>query len=161
MRSPSNQRRVPSAQDLLFCALSVAGLLGCGEEAGAPPSINAELRQSIKQNLTRLGAKVTAEVPEGLYVSLRNTHVEVLELGGVVESVPRTRQDVVDFGQVNVALAKGFLDGGELPAFQQWLRHALSPRGPNVNHAEYSRYELNMSRAPLRVVFSPRASAVE
>jgi hypothetical protein len=146
---------------LLSCALGVVPLLGCGEEAASPPSINAELRQSIKQNLTRLGAKVTAEVPEGLYVSLRNTHVEVLELGGVVESVPRTQQDVLDFGRVNEALARGFLDNGELPAFQQWLREALSPRGPNVNRSEYSRYELSMSKAPLRVVFSPRAPAVQ
>ena len=138
-------------------ALATAVLIGCGEEAAGPPPISAELRQSIKQNLTEMGAKITAEEPAGLYASLRNTHVEVLESGGVVEGYPRSRQDYQDFGLVNEAIAKGFLESEEFSAFQQWLRQALSPASPGADRAEYARYEASVSRAPLRVVFTQRA----
>ena len=146
---------------LVSQTLALVMLLGCSEAPVGPPSISAELRQSIKQDLITLGAKVTAEDSAGLYASLRNTHVEVQPSGGVIESAPRSRQDLQDFGKVNEAVAKEFLDAGEFAAFQQWLKTAMSPASPNAVRTEYARLQLNMSRTPLRVVFSQRAPVVE
>jgi hypothetical protein len=129
-------------------------LLGCGAEATGPPSITPEQRQSIKQNLAQLQARVTAEVPEGLYVSLRNTHLEVLEGGGAIECIPRTRRDIQDFGVASEAVAKAFLETAEFEAFKQWLREALSPNTPSPRRGEYGPLTLTLSRAPLRLVFS-------
>ena len=70
----------------------------------------------MRQNLLRLGAQVTADIPEGLYLSLRNTHIEIRDLGGVVEGSRRTRNDIRDFYLVNEAIAKCFADPGELAA---------------------------------------------
>jgi hypothetical protein len=140
-------------------SFAVIVFVGCREEAPGPPAISTEVRQLIKQNLTQLGAKITAEEPEGLYASLRNTHVELLESGGVVEGYPRNRQDFQDFALINEAIAKGFLASDEFNAFQQWLRHALSPASPGAERVEYARYEASVSRAPLRIVFSQRAPA--
>jgi hypothetical protein len=136
-------------------------MAGCSEPVAGPPPISAEQRQAIKQNLEQLGAKITAEDPQGLYASLRNTHVQVLESGGVVEAMPRTRRDLQDFGLVNEAVAKGFLESDEISQFQQWLRAALSPSSPSADRAEYVRYQLSVSREPLRVVFSQKTPAVE
>lgn len=144
-----------------FVVVALALATGCSEPLAAPLPISAEQRQSIKQNLTQLGAKITAEDQYGLYASLRNTHVQVLESGGVVEGVPRTRRDYQDFGLVNEAVAKGFLADQEFPQFQQWLRGALSPASPGANRAEFSLYLISISREPLRVVFSQRTPAIE
>ncbi len=134
-------------------------LIGCGRDAAGPPAISTDIRQSIKQNLAQLGAKITGDEPAGLYASLRNTHVEVLDSGGVVEGYPQSRQDFQDFGLVNEAIAKGFLASDEFGAFQQWLRQALSPASSGAARVEYARYEASVSRAPLRLVFSQRAAA--
>lgn len=165
-RRPSHRRSRPRGTSAVvaitaICSALLPLCLGCGAEESPPPSVEAEQRQAIKRNLIKLGAKVTAEQPEALYASLRNTHVQVLASGGVVESSPRTRQDYQDFGYVNEAVAREFLDEGEFTAFQQWLRQQLSPAGPGAGRAEYGRYELSVSRSPLRVVFSPRSPAVD
>jgi hypothetical protein len=153
---------IKASQMLVFgYLLGVGALLGCGEEQPGPPAIGPETRQAIKQQLTTLGAKVTAEDQESLYVSLRNSHVALQLGGGVIESAPRTRQDVLDFEKVNTAVAKEFLNDGEYAAFEQWLKTALSPASPNAMRTEYQRYQWNLSRKPLRVVFSQRAPPVE
>ncbi|HEX6961317.1 MAG TPA: hypothetical protein VF175_05575 [Lacipirellula sp.] len=162
-RRNHNHRRRATALSwrigFVVAALTLA--TGCSEPLAAPPPISAQQRQSIKHNLTQLGAKITAEDQYGLYASLRNTHVQVLESGGVVEGVPRTRRDYQDFGLVNEAVAKGFLAEQEFPQFQQWLRGALSPASPGANRTEFARYLISVSREPLRVVFSQRAPAGE
>ena len=92
-------------------------VLGCGAENTAPPPFTSQDRETIKQNLKKLGAKVTAETPEELYLSLRKTHVQIRELGGIVEGTFKTRRDIQDFGTANEAVAKGFtgLTGGVAP----------------------------------------------
>jgi hypothetical protein len=136
-------------------------LVGCGADAIGPPPITADQRQAIKQNLTALGAQVTADAPDGLYASLRNTHVEVRDVGGEIEAAVRTRRDVQDFWQVNQAVAKGFLDDGETTTFDQWLKQALVKGSPASARAEYERYVLSLTKAPLRVIFSQRAPTRE
>jgi hypothetical protein len=152
-------RTASAAARPLLCMIGVAMLFGCGAKAEGPPPVTTESRATIKQNLTQLGAKITADVPEGLYASLRNTHVQILQSGGVVEGMRRTLRDVQDLGLVNEAVAKGFLDSGEITAFQQWLRQALSTADTGASRSEYGRYQLSLSRSPLRVVFSQRAPA--
>lgn len=129
-------------------------LLGCGEENTAPPPFTPEHRETIKQNLIELGAKVTADVPEGLYLSLRNTHVEVRELGGVIEGTFRTRRDIQDYGETNEAVGKGFLEADEFEAFKRWLHEALAPRAPTIMRSEYERFKVTLARKPLRTIFT-------
>lgn len=129
-------------------------LVGCGPDSAAPPSFTPEHRQTIKQHLMQLGAKVTAEIPEELYLSLRNTHVEVRELGGIVQGTWQTRRDIQDFGIANEAVAKGFLEASEFENFKRWLHKALSPSAPAVLRSEYDRFKVTLSRNPLRVVFT-------
>jgi len=136
-------------------------LLGCGAENIGPPAITPEQRQSIKQNLVKLKGRVTAEVPEGLYFSLRNTHLEVLDFGGAIECTPRTRRDIQDFGLASEAVAKTFLDAAEFEAFKQWLREALSPNSPSPRQGEHGQLTLTLSRAPLRLVFSQKPAVEE
>ncbi len=134
-------------------------LLGCGADSSAPPSFTPQHREMIKQNLVKLGAKVTAEIPEELYLSLRNTHVEVRDLGGIVHGTWQTRRDIQDFGIANEAVANGFLGAGEFEDFKKWLHKALSPSAPAVLRSEYDRFKVTLSRKPLRVVFTQKQSA--
>jgi hypothetical protein len=143
---------------VVACAAQL--LTGCGAEVGPPP-ISGDQRLAIKQHLTSLGAKVTADVPDGLYASLRNTHVEVREMGGEVEAAVRSRRDVQDFWQVNRAVAKGFLKDGETATFDGWLKQSLSQGSPASSRAQYESYELSLTKRPLRVIFSQRAPATE
>jgi hypothetical protein len=129
-------------------------LLGCGEENTAPPPFAPEHRETIKQHLIELGAKVTADVAEGLYLSLRNTHVEVRELGGVIEGTFGTRRDIQDFGETNEAVGKGFLEADEFEAFKKWLHQALAPQAPSVMRSEYERFKVTLARQPLRTIFT-------
>jgi hypothetical protein len=145
----------------LLYAVGIASSLGCGEKPAAPPAIDQNLQQSIKLSLIRAGAKVTADEPHDLCASLRNTHIRVRDAGGIVQGVRRSRQDLQDFGRINEAVAREFLDEGEVPAFQQWLREAIVPAGPGAARAEYGSYQLSVSRSPLRVVFAPRSTAVD
>lgn len=134
-------------------------LLGCGAENPAPPAIDSQHRNTIKENLGTHGAKVTADVPEGLYLSLRNTHVEVRDLGGIIEGSSKTGSDVRDFGVVTEAVAKGFLQPGELNEFKAWLQKALAPRAPTAMRSEYQQFKVTLSRNPLHVVFTRRQSS--
>ena len=133
-------------------------MIGCGGDDTAPPAIDAAHRQAIKRDLGKLGAKVTAEVPEGLYISLRNTHLEVRDLGGLIEGSSKTGRDVQDFGNATETVAKGFLQPDELNEFKAWLKKALAPRAPAVMRSEYRQFKATLSRDPLRVVFTRKPS---
>jgi hypothetical protein len=137
----------------------VALLVGCGAESAAPPAFAPEHRDVIKQNLVKLGAKVTAETADALYVSLRNTHIQVRESGGIVEGTFKTRRDVQDFGSANEAVAKGFLKMGEFEDFKKWLQKALSASAPSVLRSEYQQFKVTLSRKPLRTVFTRNQAA--
>jgi hypothetical protein len=136
-------------------------LVGCGAENTAPSAFAPEHRQTIQQNLVKLGAKVTAETTDELYVSLRNTHIQVRELGGIVEGGLRTSRDIEDFRAANEAVAKEFLDTGELEAFRKWLQKSLAPGGPAVVRSEYEQFKVTLSRKPLRTVFTRKQAAEE
>ncbi len=144
---------------ILVCLLGI--LLGCGADSTPPPSFTPAHRQTIKQNLATLGAKVTAEIPDELYVSLRNTHIEVRDLGGIIHGTWQTRRDIQDFGIANEAVAKGFLETGEFEDFKKWLHKALSPHADAVHRSEYSRFKVTLSRQPLRTVFTRKQPAEE
>jgi hypothetical protein len=140
--------------------LCLFGLIsGCAADSGAPPQVTPEQRQVITANLAQLKARVTADTPQGLFVSLRNTHVEVREFGGAVEGAGRTSADVQDFGKVSEAVVAPFLEGGELDAFKQRLREALSPNASSTLRAEYARLAVTLTRTPLRLVFALRQAA--
>jgi hypothetical protein len=157
MKLPSNA--LARALQFMASAGVAACLVGCGSDATGPPPISAEQRQAIKQNLTHLGARVTSDDLYGLYLSLRNTHVQVRDVGGSIEGAARTLQDVQDFWRVNEAVAKGFLRAGELATFQKWLKQATTRTSPDASRTEFSQYQLTLSKAPLRVIYSQRAAA--
>jgi hypothetical protein len=135
-------------------------LIGCGAQNTAPPLTVAH-RDTIKQNLQKLGAKVTAETPEEVYLSLRRTHVEVRDLGGTIEGTLRTPRDAQDFGTANEAVANGLLEKGELQDFKNWLHRALAPSAPPVLRSEYDQFKVTLSRKPLLAVFTRKQSEVE
>jgi hypothetical protein len=139
----------------------VCFLVGCNAESTAPPLLSLEHRATIKQNLMKLGAKVTAETPEEVYLSLRKTHVEVRDLGGTIEGTFQTHRDIQDFGTANEAVAKGFLETGEFPGFKDWLHKALAPSAPSVLRREYKQFKVTLSRKPLLTVFTRNQSKVE
>jgi hypothetical protein len=128
-------------------------LLGCGAE-DAPPQLEPTHREAMRQNLLRLGAQVTADIPEGLYLSLRNTHIEIRDLGGIVAGSRRTRNDIRDFYLVNEAIAKCFADPGELEEFKRWYRGSLLQSNSTVPRGEFGDVTLTISRNPLRTIFS-------
>lgn len=135
--------------------ISLAGcFVGCGAENTAPSPFTPQHRELVKQSLTKLGAKVTAEIPETLYLSLRNNHFEIRELGAIIESAPRTQRDVQDFAAANQVIASCFLEPGEVDKFRDWLRTALARQGPPVLHAEYEQFKVTLSRKPLRAIFA-------
>lgn len=140
--------------------LSAICVAGCGAEPTLPVTITADQRTSIQQHVTQLGGRVTSNEIEALYMTLRNTHIQIRDTGGVIEAAGRTRHDIQDFGRANEAIAKAFLADSEFVGFQQWLRTALSPSGATTARVEYGTLRLSVSRAPLRVVFSPRSVSV-
>jgi hypothetical protein len=139
----------------------VCCMIGCGAENTAPPPFTPQHRDTIKQNLLKLGAKVTAETPEELYLSLRKTHVEVRDLGGTIEGTFQTRRDIQDFGNANEAVAKGFLEKGELQDFKKWLNKAMSPSARAVQRSDYDQFKVTLSRKPLLAVFTRKQSKLE
>src|SRR5688572_27193413 len=139
----------------------VCSLIGCSAENTAPPLLTLAHRDTIKQNLLKLGAKVTAETPDEVYLSLRQTHVEVRDVGGTIEGTFRTSRDIQDFGTANEAVAKGFLERGEFQDFKNWLHKALVPSGPAVLRSEYNQFKVTLSRRPLLTVFTRKESKVE
>jgi hypothetical protein len=149
-------RRTHLIQLLVVCCV-----IGCGEQSTAPPLLTLAHRDTIKQNLQKLGARVTAESPEEVYLSLRKTHVEVRDLGGTIEGTLRTVRDIQDFGTANEAVAKGFLGTGEFQIFKKWLHKALAPSAPPVLRSEYDQFKVTISRKPLLAVFTRKPSQVE
>ena len=147
-----------AAKRLLQISL-IACLGGCAPENTAPPAFAPEHRQTIKENLVKLGAKVTAEIPDELYLSLRNTHIQIRELGGIAEGTFQTRRDIQDFGTASEAIAKGFLEADEFEDFKKWLHKALAPNAPSVLRSEYQQFKVTLSRKPLRMVFTRKESA--
>jgi hypothetical protein len=134
----------------------IGSLTGCGSETPARATLAPEQRQAVRDNLVQLRARVTSETPEALFVSLRNTHVEIREFGGVVDGVRRTAADVKDFGFISEAIAKAFLESDELEAFKQLLRQALASNAATPTRAEYERLAASVTQSPLRLSFSLR-----
>ena len=132
-------------------------LLGCTPESTGPPPLTQQDRDATKQRLTAVGAKVTADVPEGLYLSLRNTHVELRELGGSIEGSYATRPDLRDFAGVSTTVAAHFLEESEVPQFRDWLRETFADPRHSVTQSEYHEFKATLSRTPLRLIFTRRA----
>jgi hypothetical protein len=146
---------------LQFLWLATIGLfLGCGAE-NTPPQLEPTHREAMRQNLLKLGAQVTADIPEGLYLSLRNTHVEIRDLGGVIEGSRRTRNDIRDFYFVNEAIIKCFANAGELEEFKRWYRESLLQSKSPVPRGEFGDVSLTVSRNPLRTIFSRKVLLAE
>jgi hypothetical protein len=145
---------------LLYLAV-ICLLVGCDAVSTAPAPLTPEQREAIKQSLLKLGAKVTADIPEGLYLSLRNTHVQIRETGGAVEGSRRSRADIIDFCSVNETIAMAFLDANESGQFKQWLRGSLLPKARSVPQAEYTDFTITLNRVPLRAIFSRKPAATE
>src|SRR5712671_1040999 len=94
-----------------FCGklFALAVIAGCSAET-APVTLESSEREAIKRNVVLLGARVTSDTEDGLYLALRNTYVNIRDAGGMVEGVYKTRQDIDDFAKVNAAIAKVFLE---------------------------------------------------
>jgi hypothetical protein len=144
----------------LLLGAAIGLLLGCSAE-NAPPQLQPTHREAIRQNLLKLGAQVTTDIPEGLYLSLRNTHVEVRDLGGVVEGSRRTQSDIRDFYRVNEAITKCFADAGQLEDFKRWYRESLLQSNSTVPRGEFGDVTLTISRSPLRTIFSRKVLLAE
>jgi hypothetical protein len=142
--------------------LGMAGFLaGCGAEISSPVSLAPEQRQALRDNLIQLRARVTSDTPEALFLSLRNTHIEIRDLGGVVDGVRRTIGDIKDFEAVSEAIAKVFLASDELKAFKQWLRQSLTSNASAPMRTEFQRLTVTLTHSPLRLVFALRQPADE
>jgi hypothetical protein len=128
-------------------------VFGCAGEV-PPAELATTHRDAIRFNLQRLGARVTSDSPDGLYLSLRNTHIEIRNFGGVVEGSRRTTNDIRDFFLVNEAIAKNFIKAGEVENFRTWFRASLSPESGTVPRTEFGELSLTLSRSPLKTVFS-------
>jgi hypothetical protein len=139
---------------MLAKCLMVAAVAGCAAKTSAPPSIISNDRDAIKRNLTSLGSRVTADIPEGLYLTLRNTHIEIRETGGVIEGSPQTRQDFDDFMKANDAIANVFLAADEFEQFKKWLRNSMTGSSRIPQQADYTKFKLTLSRVPLHAAFS-------
>jgi len=139
-----------------FCGklFALAVIAGCSAQAAAPAALESTEREAIKRNLVLLGARVTSETDDGLYLALRNTYVNIREAGGMVEGVYKTRQDVDDFAKVNAAIAKVFLEGADNEQFAKWLRTSMSGGSRAPQQADYKRLKLTLSRVPLHLIFS-------
>jgi hypothetical protein len=135
-------------------------LLGCGAD-DVPPQLEPTHRESVRTNLLRLGAKVTADIPEGLYLSLRNTHIEIREPGGVIEGSRRTRNDIRDFYMVNEAITGCFANAEEVEEFKRWFRQSVMQSNSTIPRAEFGEITLTISRHPLRTTFSRRVLLAE
>ena len=158
---PSSHRLVRwSSNKRLFLIAAIGVLLGCRAE-NAPPQLQPKHREAMRQNLMKLGAQVTADIPEGLYLSLRNTHVEIRDLGGVVEGSRRTRNDIRDFYLVNEAITKCFADAAQLEEFKRWYRESLLQSNSPVPRGEFGDVTLTISRNPLRTIFSRKVLLAE
>jgi hypothetical protein len=144
----------------LLIVLAVGLVCGCAGEA-PPAELAATHRDAIRLDLQRLGARVTSDSADGLYLSLRNTHVEIRDLGGVVEGTRGTRNDIRDFYLVNEAVAKNFIEAGEVEKFKSWFRTSLSPSSTTVPRTEFGELTLTLSRSPLRSVFSRKELLAE
>jgi hypothetical protein len=143
-----------------FLIFATSLLLGCGAD-DVPTQLETTHRESIRTNLRRLGAKVTADVPEGLYLSLRNTHIEIRELGGVIEGSRGTRNDIRDFYMVNEAITGCFANAEEVEEFKRWFRQSVMQRNSTIPRAEFGEITLTISRHPLRTIFSRKVLLAE
>jgi hypothetical protein len=133
--------------------LAIAMLAGC-TKALAPPSIASAERDDVKHGLTSLGASVTSDSEDGLYLTLRNTFVEIHDTGGMVGGSFKTQQEFKDFASVNDVIAKVFLGADDYAQFKNWLRTSMSARSATPHQAEYKRLTMTLSRVPLHMVFS-------
>jgi hypothetical protein len=150
----------PNANVMRFIVIGLAScFFGCGAENTAPTPFTQQHRETVKQSLVRLGAKVTAEIPETAYLSLRNSHVEIRELGVVIESAPRVQRDIQDFAIANEAIASGFLNSGETEDYKKWLRAALAREASPVLRSDYDQFKVTLSRKPLRSIYTRKQSA--
>jgi len=133
--------------------LTVLFLAGCSAKS-QPVSIAATERDGIKQNLVSLGARVTSDSEEALYLSLRNTFIEVHPTGGMIEGSYKTQQDARDFAGANAAIAKVFLDTEDCQQFNKWLLVSMKTGSRAPQQADHKRLKVTLSRVPLQVVFS-------
>jgi hypothetical protein len=148
-------------RNMRFFLIAALGLFfGCGSE-NAPPQLEPTQREAVRQKLLKLGAQVTTDIPDGLYLSLRNTHIEIRELGGVVEGSRRTRNDIRDFYLVNEAITKCFADASQLEEFKRWYRESLLQSNSPVPRGEFGDVTLTISRSPLRTIFSRKVLLAE
>src|SRR4051812_42124000 len=140
----------------VFCGklFALAIIAGCSAEAAAPATLESSEREAIKRNLTTLGARVTSDTEDGLYLSLRNTFVDIRDTGGTVDGVYKTQQDINDFSKVNAAIANVLLEGTENEQFAKWLRTSMSGGSRAPQQADYKRLKITLSRVPLHLVFS-------
>jgi hypothetical protein len=144
------QRSMRSSMLCIVCCCMVS----CGEQYAPPVALMPENREAVKQGLIKAGAKVTAEVPEGVYLSLRNSHVQILELGVTIESEPRVQKDILDFAKVTETVAGVFREADESEPFKKWLRTALAREASPIHHVEYKKFKVTLSRRPLRSTFT-------
>lgn len=158
---PSDQRGACLSINMRhFLVVATSLLVGCGAE-DAPPQLEPTHRESIRTNLLRLGAKVTADIPEGLYLSLRNTHIEIREPGGVIEGSRRTQNDIRDFYVVNEAITGCFANAEEVEEFKRWFRQSVMQSSSTIPRAEFGDVTLTISRQPLRTIFSRKVLLAE
>lgn len=132
----------------------VSLLAGCSEQYAAPIELMPGQREAVKHGLIKAGARVTSDVPEGVYLSLRNSHIQIRDLAVTVESAPRVQSDILDFAKVTEAIAGVFLNPDESDDFKGWLRAALAREASPVHHDEYKNFRVTLARRPLRSTFT-------
>lgn len=135
---------------LALLSLSVA----CGRATDGSATLSEDDRQTATSALVAIGARVTANSPEAVYLSLRNTHVEMREAGGVVEANLKQTRDVRDFAQATFVATRPFLAASEVEEFKTWMDSSLRAGADNVTRSQYAGVRATLSRTPLRFNFS-------
>lgn len=128
--------------------------VGCGSSDPPPSVLTAEDRGAAVSALQSLGAKKTAEFEDTSYLSLKNVHVEVMELGLIVESSPKTAQDVRDFAKVGARATRSLIPPEDVEAFNTWLRQSLSRRTNEIARGDFNDLQVSLSQRPLRMHIS-------
>jgi hypothetical protein len=141
----------------LFITAVFCSSIGCSSNHDPPPPvITQEQREAVATKLVSLGAELTGEYDDTIYLKLRKTHIQLGKLGGSVESTGVTREDVQDTLTATRAVASAFLDDSKMDAFESWLAHPDAAARDPVRRVEFEHLKVTMSRRPLRVVFSQK-----
>lgn len=134
-----------------FMLITILVATGCGPADTVSPSFSEQERDAIRASLVASGSRITADVPEGLYSSLGNTHVEVHDRNGSIQGSFASKKDLNEFAKVSIEVTKSFLGTEDASSFRDWLKSSMADRGASVLSENFGEFKITLSRIPLRL----------